>query len=283
MKKNLPYFPFYPADFLLDERVEDMSHEQIGAYILLLCRSWRSSEPGYIPCEAEHQAKLARMSLDRWMQVGDKVLACFPADDDGRLCQPRLRSEYQKARRAHDARVKGGKTRARQESARTTEGRYKAQEVDSSSSPQAEHQDASSQLAEELHVTDQNRAEKNKEEKTKTTGVAKPGNPVYAALESRVGRDLYTYESHALADLAQRLDADPITVADKRVPTEQALLAAIQTLKPGTRNVKQWLAVVLDTARREHQLPTGAEKPTAEELDQAAKTWGAETEEEKKP
>jgi uncharacterized protein YdaU (DUF1376 family) len=112
MSKELPYFPFYTDDFLLDEKVEAMTHEQIGCYVVLLCRSWRSSTPGYIPSEPDKQARLIHIDASRWEQIKTGVLDCFKTDDDGRLYQSRLLEEYTKAKTAYDARVRGGKARA---------------------------------------------------------------------------------------------------------------------------------------------------------------------------
>ena len=112
MSKELPYFPFYTDDFLLDEKVEAMTHEQIGCYVVLLCRSWRSSTPGYIPTEPDKQARLIHIDASRWDQIKRGVLDCFKTDEDGRMYQSRMLEEYTKAKTAYDARVRGGKARA---------------------------------------------------------------------------------------------------------------------------------------------------------------------------
>jgi len=42
--KNLPYFKFYPTDFLLG--IAYMSNAEVGAYIKLLCYQWNK---GFLP------------------------------------------------------------------------------------------------------------------------------------------------------------------------------------------------------------------------------------------
>jgi uncharacterized protein YdaU (DUF1376 family) len=43
MPKNVdaPAFMFYPDDFTSDGKVEAMTTEEVGAYLLLLCKAWR--------------------------------------------------------------------------------------------------------------------------------------------------------------------------------------------------------------------------------------------------
>ena len=54
---KLPWFKFYPRDFLMDEKVQLMSNLQVGIYIKLLCHQW---EEGSIP-----EAKLGRLAFLR--------------------------------------------------------------------------------------------------------------------------------------------------------------------------------------------------------------------------
>jgi uncharacterized protein YdaU (DUF1376 family) len=103
-----PFFAFYPADFANDINVEAMSTRAVGAYILLLCKAWQSDPPGSLPNNDQILARLARLDAVEWAEVSAGVLACFELRTDGRLHQPRLRREYDKALKAMTAKRKGG-------------------------------------------------------------------------------------------------------------------------------------------------------------------------------
>src|SRR5690606_27332448 len=92
------------------------------------------------------------------------------------------------------------------------------------------------------------------EEKSKRAPL-REGNPIYARLEERIGRNLYTHESRKLAELAIRLDADPVIVADVAVSTEDMILAAIFALPPGVDRPLSYISTVIDRARRRHEMP----------------------------
>lgn len=91
-----PAFLFYPDDFSSDGKVEAMSTEQVGAYILLLCKSWREKPPGSLPSDDSLLAKWARVSLDRWSKIRSGVLAPYTFGTDSRWHQKRQRAEYDK-------------------------------------------------------------------------------------------------------------------------------------------------------------------------------------------
>lgn len=73
-----------------------MSTEQVGAYILLLCKSWREKPPGSLPSDDSLLAKWARVSLDRWSEIRSGVLAPYTFGTDSRWHQKRQRAEYDK-------------------------------------------------------------------------------------------------------------------------------------------------------------------------------------------
>jgi uncharacterized protein YdaU (DUF1376 family) len=89
-----PWFPFYVADFLLDEVVALAEPEVLGIYIRLLCHQWRE---GSIPSNHEHLARITRCRrsvLERsWPQLSKK----FEPDDGERLFNRRLDDERKKA------------------------------------------------------------------------------------------------------------------------------------------------------------------------------------------
>jgi uncharacterized protein YdaU (DUF1376 family) len=108
MANELPYFNFYPNDFLTSENVTEMDAEQVGVYIMLLAQSWISKTPGYIPGDEARVAKWGRISVERWREISAGVLSAFVKQPDGSYLQPRLRLEYEKSTALHEARRRGG-------------------------------------------------------------------------------------------------------------------------------------------------------------------------------
>ncbi len=100
---------FYPDDFCSDENVEAMSTEAVGAYILLLCKAWRSTPPCTLPSDDRLLARFARLSDDDWSVRRNEVLAAFTTAGEGRIIQRRLRKEYDKQRRKHLQRSESGR------------------------------------------------------------------------------------------------------------------------------------------------------------------------------
>jgi len=102
---SYPYFPFYPKDFTSDGLVEAMSTEEVGAYILLLCRSWREVPRGSLPTDDRILAKWARLDADHWAVAKAAVMAAFTSGTDGRVHQKRLRREWEKLQTLKTKRV----------------------------------------------------------------------------------------------------------------------------------------------------------------------------------
>jgi uncharacterized protein YdaU (DUF1376 family) len=84
-KRKAPAFQFYADDFLAGTL--DMSQEDVGSYIRLLCHQWSR---GSIPVETEKQQRLAGGS------ISVDVLVKFPVGDDGLRRNPRLEEERAK-------------------------------------------------------------------------------------------------------------------------------------------------------------------------------------------
>lgn len=107
--KGAPWFKFFPADFL--GGVVELSSEERGSYITLLCAQWQT---GSLPPELE---RLERIAGGR---VSPAVLGKFIAGDDGRMRNQRLESHREeataKSRKATDAAAK------RWDNERTSEG-----------------------------------------------------------------------------------------------------------------------------------------------------------------
>jgi uncharacterized protein YdaU (DUF1376 family) len=109
-----PYFPFYVQDFSSDGIVEAMTTQQVGAYILLLCKSWREDPPGSLPSNDLTLSRWSRMTSDEWTASRDGVLAAFTLGTDGRYYQKRMREEYKKLVDLYKKRSDAGRTAAKE-------------------------------------------------------------------------------------------------------------------------------------------------------------------------
>lgn len=110
-----PAFLFYPDDFSSDGKVEAMTTEEVGAYMLLLCKSWRESPPGSIPSDDVVLARWARLTADRWSICRAAVLAAFTFGPDSRWHQKRLRREYDKLKASRKEKQKAANIRWKKE------------------------------------------------------------------------------------------------------------------------------------------------------------------------
>lgn len=108
-----PYFHFFPDDFSSDRNVEAMTAEEVGAYILLICKSWSEEPVASIPDDDRILSRWSRMSPERWSACRASVLAAFKLGKDGRWHQKRLRLEYDKLRRIQKNRSESGKLGAK--------------------------------------------------------------------------------------------------------------------------------------------------------------------------
>lgn len=115
-KEKLHILPLYLNDFTSDELVEAMTTEEIGAYILLLFKAWKSSPPATIPNDDETLARYSRLTPDRWQACKARVLAPWQPIDGGRLLQKRLLKVHgevvEKVLRRRKAGSQGGKATA---------------------------------------------------------------------------------------------------------------------------------------------------------------------------
>lgn len=120
---DLPFFNFYPKDFASDGKVEAMTTEEIGAYILLLAKAWHEQPPCSVPDDNSILARWTRLGDDGWLRARPRVVVCFYLRD-GRLFQPRLELEYRKARAIVNKKSEGGKkgVEAREAKRRTLQG-----------------------------------------------------------------------------------------------------------------------------------------------------------------
>ena len=89
---KLPWFPFYPADFLGAEKVQLMTNEQVGMYVKLLCYQWME---GSIPEKSSSAIAVLRLGWGDETEMKDfqNVLeTCFVKHptEKGRLINKRL-------------------------------------------------------------------------------------------------------------------------------------------------------------------------------------------------
>lgn len=107
-----PAFMFYVDDFASDGKVEAMTTEGVGCYILLLCKAWRETPPCTIPNDDRLLARWARISDQRWAELRGEVLLPWEPSGDTRLVQARLLKEFRKQRERSNARSRSGKVGA---------------------------------------------------------------------------------------------------------------------------------------------------------------------------
>jgi uncharacterized protein YdaU (DUF1376 family) len=105
---DAPAFQFYPDDFVSDGKVEAMTTEEVGAYMLLLCKAWREKPAATVPNDDRVLARWARLTPDRWTECKVAVMAPWKLlKGDLRYQQPRMKREYDKMldrrRQAHDS------------------------------------------------------------------------------------------------------------------------------------------------------------------------------------
>jgi len=72
---SVPYFKFFPADWLGSTSVACMTLEQQGAYMRLLSHAWQASDCG-IPDDDAMLAMLSGLG-DRWPSAGPPVRRMF--------------------------------------------------------------------------------------------------------------------------------------------------------------------------------------------------------------
>lgn len=96
MANERPSFQFYPRDFLAD--TTDMTAEEVGAYWLILCRAWMTTDrPGYLPNDPELLARLGRIPAKRWPACAKAITGALKVTDDGKhVYSKRMAEEWQK-------------------------------------------------------------------------------------------------------------------------------------------------------------------------------------------
>lgn len=94
MAEKLPYFKFYPADFMGSGKVQMMGPVERGIYISLLCQEWQE---GPLPDNPTILARVASATPDQMEEAWPLVRRCFSTNEDGELIHPRLEEEREAA------------------------------------------------------------------------------------------------------------------------------------------------------------------------------------------
>lgn len=248
--------PFSPAEFLLDPKIESMTNEQIGVFILLICRSWVSEHPGYLPKDAETQARWARMPVDAWQHFAGAVTPLFQKDAQGRLYHASTRDAYESAanRKAKlsEAGRKGNLIRHGAEK-KPIEPPAPVEELKPEPIPVVQEPDP---------VVVPSPAPDPQPEPRKIVPINE--RTAYQAVERQIRRQLTLQEGYALAKLLQGLRDDPWFVGTDEVDPDDGVTKAAELInadKP-PKQVIQWLSAVVAKHKAAGTLPGEVAPPT---------------------
>tara|TARA_Y100000401_G_scaffold86357_1_gene71694 strand:- start:155 stop:1036 length:882 start_codon:yes stop_codon:yes gene_type:complete len=86
---KLPYFKFYPSDFMGSGKVAMMSPCEVGIYIKLLCVCWQE---GSLPDDPVRLGRLTGATVEEMQSAWPSVRDCFEVHQ-GRLTHSRLEKE----------------------------------------------------------------------------------------------------------------------------------------------------------------------------------------------
>lgn len=86
-------FLFDVDNWLASFSVEQMTGEQVKAYLYLLCRAWHEEPAASLPNDNETLARMARVPLQEWNKIKAPILSQFDSDGNGRLYNLRLQKE----------------------------------------------------------------------------------------------------------------------------------------------------------------------------------------------
>lgn len=104
-REQRPSFQFYPQDFLASDSVAQMTHEEVGIYMLLLCRAWVG--PG-LPTDLARVARLVGLPEGRLRELWSGPLGSCFVERDGRLVNPRQEREREVAQERTARRAQAG-------------------------------------------------------------------------------------------------------------------------------------------------------------------------------
>jgi uncharacterized protein YdaU (DUF1376 family) len=206
------YFHFYPNDFVSDRNVEAMTTEEVGAYILLLCKAWREKPVGTVPNDDRILARWARVSDAKWEKIKPAVMAAFRAKNGERFTQKRLQKEFTRVKsyfqKIREAGRLGGLNKAKNRREHDSSDAVATLEHRSSST-------VSSSTVSSVH-----------NKKRSTAGPRKRGDHYVFRIEEHLqGHDVAEFNfvvSHIEAKLSQKKEM-PITLTD----AEKALVVSV--------------------------------------------------------
>lgn len=93
----LPYFPFYPRDWLSDPKVTRLPLEARGAYIHLLASMWEQGDDDCgLPDDDRELARILGVSVKSWKKCRSNLVEVLRFGS-GRVTNTRLQREHQKA------------------------------------------------------------------------------------------------------------------------------------------------------------------------------------------
>lgn len=97
---GIPFFSFYPADWLSGGGVQQLTLEETGAYINLLAFMWQNAPEVSIPDDNAHVSRLLHITSRKWVSIRRVLVeGAKPVlyTENGRLRNKRLDEEYRKA------------------------------------------------------------------------------------------------------------------------------------------------------------------------------------------
>jgi uncharacterized protein YdaU (DUF1376 family) len=123
-----PWFPFYTGDFLASATVQDMEAHEVGAYVLLLARSWQSDAPGYLEDDEYALRRAARLSVEQWGHSKAALLKKWPVAEHkpGYRYNPRLAAEAEKQVELREKKAEAGRRSAAKREAEATQRQQRA-------------------------------------------------------------------------------------------------------------------------------------------------------------
>ena len=117
---RLRYYPMYPRDFDMDEKVKLMDLSSIGLYIMCLNHAWMNDglpqewskiRTIFGPVRGNERAYKWHQIEQEFVKQWSLVEPCFPVAEDGRRRNPRQEVERNKAVKAYEAKVKAANSR----------------------------------------------------------------------------------------------------------------------------------------------------------------------------
>lgn len=95
---NIPYFSFYPQEWLADPKVAQLNYEEKGVYFDLLCRMWTYADGSCsLPSDDQFLCRMLRMRPAKWEKIkGILIEGIAPVFtvQEGRLLNKRLSKEF---------------------------------------------------------------------------------------------------------------------------------------------------------------------------------------------